>query len=328
MQMTHCPNCGTMTGFKRSWGFGTFFAVLFTGGLWLLAIPFYPVRCIRCGLTRGSADDTKYVIAAAGLIVVVLVLLFPHKISENPSMKESATKGAPVVVVPPLGSRSTSSVKRDVSGPTNLALSRTEVEQGDEGCNTVTQHVTMPPGFIATTDYDVAPLEFLFSDNGMDVYSATSYRRTYPLEWIRENGMTVIVFYQDEKVRQRQIASLRKDNSPARLGYPQHFENIKYSMINFFGPSAAFVRDVEYFQPKPCVSSSEEHLAGLLWMHYSDFQLWAMPGLHASKNGPNWITGFYSPYLIVSAKDNPTYVKMHNVMADKVKEYIANNPNP
>lgn len=30
-------------------GFGTFFAVLITAGFWLLAIPFYPKRCVVCG---------------------------------------------------------------------------------------------------------------------------------------------------------------------------------------------------------------------------------------------------------------------------------------
>ncbi len=55
MQMIQCPNCGKLTGFKRALGFGTFFMVLLTCGLWLLVIPFYPMRCINCGLTRGSA---------------------------------------------------------------------------------------------------------------------------------------------------------------------------------------------------------------------------------------------------------------------------------
>jgi hypothetical protein len=199
--------------------------------------------------------------------------------------------------------------------------------QTPETCKVATQRATVPENATAVTDYDVAPLEFLFSDHGRDVYSATSYRRPYPLKWISENGITAIIFYQDEVARQKQIESLRKSKSlPSRLGFPQHLENIKYAMVNFFGPSGSFVRDLEYFEPKSCVSSSEEKEAGLLWMHYSDFEVWALPGLHASKNGPNWITGFYSPYLIVSAKDNPNYVKIHNMMADKVKEYLTQNP--
>jgi hypothetical protein len=174
-------------------------------------------------------------------------------------------------------------------------------------------------------DYDIAPLEFLFSEDGQDVYSATSYRRPDPLQWIRDYGATAIIVYEDESMRQKHIESLRNSGSlPSRVGFPQHLENIKYSMVNFFGPSASFVRDLEYFEPKACVSSSEEKLAGL-WMHYSDFQVWAMPGLHGSRNEPNWVTGFYSPHRIVSAKDNPMYVKIHNMVADKVKQYIDQN---
>lgn len=195
-------------------------------------------------------------------------------------------------------------------------------------CKVAMERANIPAGAVATTDYDSAPLEFLFSDHGADVYSATSYRRPYPLKWISENGATAIIVYQDEAARQRQIELLRKtaDSLPARVGVQQHLENLKYAMVNFFGLSASFVRDLEYFEPKPCVSASEEKQAEGLWMNYSDLQIWSMSGLHASKNGPNWITGFYSPYLIASAKENPMYIKIHNMMAEKVKEYLIENP--
>ncbi|VAX34551.1 hypothetical protein MNBD_NITROSPIRAE03-1231 [hydrothermal vent metagenome] len=49
MDFTHCTNCQKKTGHKRSLGIGTLFAVLLTGGFWLLALPFYPKRCIVCG---------------------------------------------------------------------------------------------------------------------------------------------------------------------------------------------------------------------------------------------------------------------------------------
>ena len=47
--MLYCLDCGKKTGHKRSLGFGTYFAVLVTGGLWLLVVPAYPSRCIVCG---------------------------------------------------------------------------------------------------------------------------------------------------------------------------------------------------------------------------------------------------------------------------------------
>ncbi len=60
MEILYCPNCGKKIGFKRSLGFGTFFAVLATGGLWLLAIAAYPLRCVGCGGTDvGSQSSEK-----------------------------------------------------------------------------------------------------------------------------------------------------------------------------------------------------------------------------------------------------------------------------
>jgi hypothetical protein len=83
MQMIQCPNCGKLTGFKRALGFGTFFMVLLTCGLWLLAIPFYPARCMSCGLTRGSAFTHNFTTwyrglspAAKALVLILPALLF------------------------------------------------------------------------------------------------------------------------------------------------------------------------------------------------------------------------------------------------------------
>lgn len=50
MLFTYCPNCKETRGFKRAIGIGTWLAVIFTVGLWFIAIPFYPKRCISCGL--------------------------------------------------------------------------------------------------------------------------------------------------------------------------------------------------------------------------------------------------------------------------------------
>jgi hypothetical protein len=52
MKMAYCQNCGKNTGHKRVLGLGTFFAVILTGGLWLLAIPGYPERCCVCGVSK------------------------------------------------------------------------------------------------------------------------------------------------------------------------------------------------------------------------------------------------------------------------------------
>jgi hypothetical protein len=44
-----CESCARQTGFGRVFGWGTFLGVLLTGGLWLVAMPFYPRRCVVCG---------------------------------------------------------------------------------------------------------------------------------------------------------------------------------------------------------------------------------------------------------------------------------------
>lgn len=51
MKIATCATCGQQRPIKRALGFGTLFAVIITGGLWLLAIPFYPLRCASCGGT-------------------------------------------------------------------------------------------------------------------------------------------------------------------------------------------------------------------------------------------------------------------------------------
>jgi hypothetical protein len=110
MQMILCPNCGKQSGFKRALGFGTFFMVLITFGLWLLMIPFYPVRCINCGLTRTSATwqnasrGGKILIACIWICVAVLVLHSMRQTtprSEQPAQPERqpAQPAQPVVAV-------------------------------------------------------------------------------------------------------------------------------------------------------------------------------------------------------------------------------------
>lgn len=60
MHMMNCPNCGKLTGFKRSLGFGTFFMVLLTFGFWLLAIPFYPLRSGAQTIAQAPVDKPMH----------------------------------------------------------------------------------------------------------------------------------------------------------------------------------------------------------------------------------------------------------------------------
>ena len=49
MDSSYCPHCGKYTGHKRALGWGTFFGACVTFGISLVAVPFYPKRCIVCG---------------------------------------------------------------------------------------------------------------------------------------------------------------------------------------------------------------------------------------------------------------------------------------
>lgn len=125
MQMLHCPNCGKLTGFKRSLGFGTFFMVLLTAGLWLLVIPLYPARCITCGLTRHAAVFHNFNVwyrslspaARAFVVIAPLVLLFglgifnalsnpsqpnpPTTFTANNALDSNAENDVPISNAPP-----------------------------------------------------------------------------------------------------------------------------------------------------------------------------------------------------------------------------------
>ena len=59
MQTVYCNLCERKVGAKRAFGWGTFFAVVLTSGLWLLALPFYPIRCTVCGSDNLSEPGLK-----------------------------------------------------------------------------------------------------------------------------------------------------------------------------------------------------------------------------------------------------------------------------
>jgi hypothetical protein len=81
---THCPNCRTGTGHKRALGFGTVFAVIVTGGLWLFALPLYPPRCIQCGMVApaiGISFSRRSLNASPGFVITVVALLVACAVS-------------------------------------------------------------------------------------------------------------------------------------------------------------------------------------------------------------------------------------------------------
>ena len=58
MEYSYCQNCGKMTGHKRNVGMGTFLGAVVTGGASLAAVPFYPKRCIVCGMEKEEVPNS------------------------------------------------------------------------------------------------------------------------------------------------------------------------------------------------------------------------------------------------------------------------------
>jgi len=107
VEMIFCPNCGKLTGYKRALGFGTFFGALLTAGLWLLAIPFYPKRCITCGL--GKSESVPWyqtwrlavVMLAGAVIAAILVHAFsPPRATLRSSGDRSGENARSVTALP------------------------------------------------------------------------------------------------------------------------------------------------------------------------------------------------------------------------------------
>jgi hypothetical protein len=142
--------------------------------------------------------------------------------------------------------------------------------QINDACRADLRHLKLPEhAFIDDViGLDQPPLAFLFSEDGVDVYSATAIDAMR--EWNRaglppvDDAITVILVYQEEQVRQRKIESLRKD--VARMNYLLRYrraplENLKFSTWRF-ELTAVWVNNVltrqwlisgvAYFEPVSC----------------------------------------------------------------------------
>jgi len=89
MIFKHCPNCAKKTGHKRAFGAGTVIGFFFTLGLWLLVMPFYPLRCTICGMDTGPSRKMSDQPIAVSILLVLITLfaLAGHFVEELSSMK-------------------------------------------------------------------------------------------------------------------------------------------------------------------------------------------------------------------------------------------------
>lgn len=173
--------------------------------------------------------------------------------------------------------------------------------QTTNACREDVQHLKLPEhAFIDDVlGLDQPPLVFLFSQDGVDVYSATDFKA---MQTFQRSGMplanafTVILVYQDEQVRQKKIVSLRKENPY------YHLENLKFATWRFeLTPvwddnvlkRKWLVAGMAYFTPVSC-----EPLESRMPASSQDY-------LEATLNGKNRITGRMPPMEIPAGQRLP-----------------------
>jgi len=76
MRVEYCHNCDKWTGHKRNLSVGTLIMIVITFGFGILAIPFYPKRCIICGMARGQGKNADQVKPMAAIIIIIATVLF------------------------------------------------------------------------------------------------------------------------------------------------------------------------------------------------------------------------------------------------------------
>jgi hypothetical protein len=104
-----------------------------------------------------------------------------------------------------------------------------------DACAADVRHLKLPEHALIddVLGLEQPPLVFLFSQDGVDVYSATHFKA---MQVFQKSGMqlanafTVILVYQDEQVRQEKIEYVRKSFPYANL---KNLDNLKFATFRF-----------------------------------------------------------------------------------------------
>jgi hypothetical protein len=159
---------------------------------------------------------------------------------------------------------------------------------------------------------DQPPIAFLFSQDGVDVYSATDFKAMRELQRGGipfANAFTVILVYQDERIRQKKIESLQKVYPAARL------ENLKFATWRFeLTPvwddnvlkRKWLVAGIAYFKPTSCEPAESRTPAS------------AQGYLEATVNGNNRIIGVGMPPATIPVS-NRLPAAPNSVLAEALK---------
>jgi hypothetical protein len=194
--------------------------------------------------------------------------------------------------------------------------------QTTDTCREDVRHLKLPEHAIIDDVLGLSqpPLVFLFSQDGVDVYSATDFKA---MQMFQKGGIpfanafTVILVYQDEQVRQKKIESLRKANPYDPL------ENLKFATWRFeLTPvwddnvlkRKWLVAGMAYFKPVSCEPLESRMPASSLGY------------LEATIDGKNRITGRMPPIEIpasqrLPATPNSVLARTLEVMRRQLQSY-------
>ena len=202
-------------------------------------------------------------------------------------------------------------------------LSFPATAQATDTCRADVGHLKLPDNaFIDdVVGLNQPPLVFLFSQDGVDVYSATDLKAMKVFQQAGmplANAFTVILVYQDERIRQQKIESLRREYPDAPL------ENLKFATWRFeLTPFWAdnvltrkwLVSGIAYFKPVSCEPLESRMPAS------------SQGYLEATINGNNRIVGVGMPPATIPESQrlppspNSVLARTLEVMRHELKSY-------
>lgn len=227
-------------------------------------------------------------------------------------------------------------------------------------CHAALGHLTVTaPALIEDGLLGHTPVEYLFSEDGDDVYSATSFDPNQEGQYLHGNvtiqrllggsnlaggdGMRFIVVYQDEKSRQQAIGNLSKPGvlSTILVGSHAPLENLKFAVVHVQiddgGPGSS-VDKQKYGQWIMGTHSEKENISYELqnfkWsiVDIAYFEPkeciaranWGGSNFPAYDGMGNWIgdlnTGY--PYKKLEPYNDPQYSRTIQILVSKLKRFV------
>jgi hypothetical protein len=222
-------------------------------------------------------------------------------------------------------------------------------------CQEQIRHLTVQgPALIEDGLIGNTPLEYLFSEDGDDIYSATSFDVNQLGEALHGNvtiqkllggsplgggdGMRFIVVYQDEKSRQQTIDNLRKPGVLATILVGNHapLENLKFAVVHVQIDSGGPGSSVD--KKKYLAWIEKSHTGKEEIDYYLDNFKWAVTDIayfepkgclnyRQESNFPayegmaNWIGTRYAEFPYLEPYWDPQYVRTINMMVAKLRKF-------